>query len=56
MNHLYEMFDRFGTTKEDAMDVERIIYADFLAGRDVEVRYYTKVPDLDSYVNRMDSF
>lgn len=37
---LSDFFPRFGKEKDEILDIERIIFADFLAGRDADPRFY----------------
>ena len=43
---LSSKFEGFKVKKEDVLTTDRIIYGDFLDGRDVEPRVYRQVPDL----------
>ena len=39
-NLLSTFFEKFGTKKDDVLNVERIIFADFLQGKDAEPKNY----------------
>lgn len=43
-------------TKDSVLDIERVIFADFLHGKDAGHKVYSPVQDLSSYVNLLDSF
>jgi len=43
---MFNTFKEFDQTKEDVLDQERIIFADFLYGRDADPRQYCQVKDL----------
>ncbi len=42
--------------KDEVINTARIIWADFLSGRDVEPKIYTPVGDLDQLITKMDAF
>ncbi len=37
---LAKQFDKFEIEKEQVLNIERIIFGDFLQGREVEIRHY----------------
>lgn len=53
---LQELFARFGQEKESILCLDRIIFADFQQGRDVEPRHYYLVNDLKKLSNQMYEF
>jgi dynein heavy chain len=53
---LSTFFESFGRTPVVVLDLERIIFADYLAGKDAEPRYYAPVEELQQYINKMDAF
>jgi len=46
----------FQLKKEEALDIERIIWADFLAGREADPRIYAPVTDIGLFIGKMDAF
>lgn len=53
---LISYFQEFGFDKDQIIDVERILFADFTGNRDAEVKPYTQIDDLQGLVNKMDQF
>ncbi|KAL4427402.1 hypothetical protein ABPG74_009674 [Tetrahymena malaccensis] len=53
---LIQQFQGYHIKEEDVIDNERIIYGDFLSGREVDVRNYQQVTDLNSLLDKMDNF
>lgn len=53
---LKSQFTLFGTTEEDIMDHERIIFCDFWQGREVDPRLYQQITDLPILLDKMYSF
>ena len=54
---LKKQFVKFPSVDIDQiLDTERIIFADFLNGKDVEPKYYQQVKELQLLLNKLDSF
>jgi dynein heavy chain len=53
---LIEYFKDFGFDKEQILDVDRILFADFTGNRDAEIKPYIQIDDLQGLVNKMDQF
>jgi dynein heavy chain len=53
---LAELFPTFGFKTEEVLTTERIIFGDFLLGKDVEPRHYFQAADLNDFIQKMDSF
>lgn len=53
---LAEMLPDFGVTVEDTLNLERLIFCDFWAGKDVDPRHYIQVPDLKKLGEMMYEF
>lgn len=50
-------FSKFeGQTKEDILNVERIIFCDFNSGYSGGTRHYVPVDDLSSFINLLDAY
>lgn len=49
-------FKEFGFDKEQILDVDRILFADFTGNRDAEIKPYIQIDDLQGLVNKMDQF
>ncbi len=47
-----------GLTQEEVIDpqIERIIFSDFMQGREQDPRQYIQIDDMYQFVNKMDSF
>lgn len=53
---MIEYFKDFGFDKEQILDVDRILFADFTGNRDAEIKPYIQIDDLQGLVNKMDQF
>jgi len=53
---LKSQFDKFKTKSEDVLNAERIIFGDFMQGREVEQKVYVQIQDLNSLLNRMENY
>ena len=55
-NMLQSFFADFGLSKEEVIDTERILFADFTGNRDADVKPYIQIDDLQGLVIKMDGF
>jgi len=55
-NILKSKFPDFKVTAQDVLNADRIIFGDFMQGRDVEPKVYTQIDDLNSLLNRMENY
>ena len=55
-NMLSSYFTEFGFAKEEILDVERILFADYTGNRDSDVKPYIQIDDLPGLVMKMDQF
>jgi len=53
---LRDQFAEFGLTAEQVINKERIIFGDFMQGRDVEPKFYIQVEDMNSLLSRMENY
>ena len=53
---LVKQFSKFNLTETEVIDSERIIFGDFMQGREVDPKSYTQITDLGSLLNKMDVF
>ncbi|KAL4440889.1 hypothetical protein ABPG74_009302 [Tetrahymena malaccensis] len=53
---LSDFFQKFNITKEEVLTTQRVIFTDFLQGRELEPRIYAPVDDLDQFIDKMDYF
>ena len=52
-NTLASFFTDFGFAKEEILDVERILFADYTGNRDADVKPYIQIDDLPGLVMKM---
>jgi dynein heavy chain len=51
------MFKDFGFEKfEEVIDVERVLFGDFVQNREAEIKPYIQIDDLPGLVSKMDQF
>ncbi|KAL4429885.1 hypothetical protein ABPG74_022908 [Tetrahymena malaccensis] len=55
-NLLIGYFEQFGLNQKDVLDMDRIIFGDFIQGRDSDSRPYQQVPDLNELLTKMNDF
>ena len=53
---LVGFFPEFGYSKEEIINVERILFADFTGNRDSEFKPYIQIEDLQDLVIKMDGY
>lgn len=53
---LADNFEKFGLKKEEVLNKERIIFGDFMNGRDVDPKYYIQIEDMQSLLGRMENY
>mmetsp|Transcript_28820 Transcript_28820/g.26077 ORF Transcript_28820/g.26077 Transcript_28820/m.26077 type:complete len:306 (-) Transcript_28820:325-1242(-) len=53
---LAENFSEFNLKKEQILDKERVIFGDFMQGRDVEPKYYVQIEDMSNFLGRMENY
>ena len=53
---LKSQFEKFKTKSEDVLNADRIIFGDFMQGRDSEIKFYVQIQDLNSLLNRMENY
>jgi len=56
VNEIVSHFTKFGQEREDVLDIELVIFTDFMHGREADPRYYCPITDLNMYISRMDAF
>jgi dynein heavy chain len=53
---LIGFFKDFGYEKEEVLNVERILFGDFVQNREADIKPYVQIDDLPGLVNKMDQF
>lgn len=53
---LASFFPEFGYGKEQILDVDRILFADYTGNRDADIKPYIQIDDLPGLVLKMDQF
>jgi dynein heavy chain, axonemal len=55
-NLLVDQFKTYGVKQEEIIDAERVIYGDFMQGRESESKNYSQITELNQLLDKMDSF
>ena len=55
-NMLASFFKDYGYEKDEIIDVDRILFADYTGNRDADIKPYIQIDDLPGLVMKMDQF
>jgi len=55
-NLLKSQFPKFGLTPEEVVNKERIIFGDFMMGRDIDPKPYIQIEDLNSLIKKIEEY